>query len=427
MDQLSLPMLGEVGLKAIEAAIVNLDPDGDLVVLDVDAQRVTYSPRIRQHELIRDYVGEEEPVRAYLVVWLCTTGLYPPESLELERSYKYGRAGAAQLDVRISHPDDPDRAFALIETKPPTDWGGASDPRIEGQLFALTASDSETQVLSLLTAQVGNDGQPYLQSVTIDRASGLTFKRWVKAGRVHVEEFPVNYQEPTSIPFAPGTSRDLRMDVTRAQLERLRRELHNKLWGGSRDDNQIYAWLVRLLLTKIHDEKVTNHADPYHFQVLHVGTDKEPPAETVKRVNARHLDAYVRYVDSDAKQVESLDQSLFSAEEMQWVVESIQDISLTSAGRTSGDLLGAFFESITRDGFKQSKGLFFTHYNLAVFMLEVLGVGELAQEKLVSKAHERAIAVHHRPVLRERNFPAGCDAYDYATHRRASRSARSQP
>jgi len=51
------------------------------------------------------------------------------------RSYEYGSAGAAQLDVRISQPDNPDTSFWLIEVKAPAEWGGADDPRIRGQLF----------------------------------------------------------------------------------------------------------------------------------------------------------------------------------------------------------------------------------------------------------------------------------------------------
>ncbi|GII25356.1 HsdM family class I SAM-dependent methyltransferase [Planosporangium mesophilum] len=384
---LPLPQLGHVGQEALARAIRELDPEGEFVTLDVDAKQVTYSPRIRQHELIRDYVGEEEPVRAYLVAWLCTMGLYPPEALELERPYSYGRGGQAQVDVRISHADAPERAFAIIETKPPGDWGGSTDPRIRGQLFALTAENPDTSVLSLVTAQVGADGRPFLNTVTVDYRPGLTFQRWERDGRPHVEDFPVNYQEPTQVPYAPGTDRDLRTDLTRPQLDRIRRELHNKLWGGSRDDNQIYAWLVRLFLTKIHDEKVTNEGEAYRFQVRHRGTDKESASDTLKRVNECYQEAYQRYVDQDVTQVDPLDESLYSAEEVQWVVETLQGFSLTAAGRTTGDLLGTFFEAITREGFKQSKGLFFTHYNLAIFMLEVLGIGDLAEEKLTSRAH----------------------------------------
>ena len=381
-----LSHLSDAGVRALAEAIAAVDPDGEFVKLDAEARQVWYSPRIKQHEVIRDYVGEEEPVRAYLIAWLCTTGVYPPEALELERSYEYGRSGQAQLDVRISEPDSPDRAFALIEVKAPGMWGGPEDPQIRGQLFALTAADPDTKVLSLVTVQVGSE-TPTLTTVTIDYTSGLTYNRWVREGRPSIQDFPVNYQEPTEVPYAPGTDRDLRTDITRPQLDRIRRELHNKLWGGSRDDNQIYAWLVRLFLTKIHDEKVTDERAPYRFQVFHEGTTKETPLTTLNRISECYEEAYHRYVDIDAEDVDPLDETLFSADEVQWVVETLQDISITSAGRASGDLLGAFFEAITRDGFKQSKGLFFTHYNLAVFMLEVLEIEELAEQKLRSHAH----------------------------------------
>lgn len=377
--------LGPAGLQVLDQQIRELDPDGRFVTLDVENSQVFYCAEITQHERIRDYVGEEEPVRAYLVAWLCVVGGYPPACIELEKRYRFGRSTDMELDLRLTRPDGD--VFALVETKAPGDYHDIDDPRLEGQLFAPSGQEPGCRVLSLVTVEIGADETPVVNSVTIDYEQGLTFARWKREGSPHVDDFPINYGEPTHEPFRNGGPHDLRTDVTRPELDRLRRQLHDRLWGGSRDDNQIYAWLVRLFLTKIHDEKVTNNGDPYSVQVLRVGSRREPADVTLARINDRYLDAYRRYITPDARHVEPVNGGVFSPTETTWVVEMLQGLSLTAAGRSSGDLLGGFFESITRDGFKQSKGLFFTHYNLAVFMLEVLELPLLAEEKLKSNAH----------------------------------------
>lgn len=371
---------------ALEKAILELDPTGEYVKLDSSKRVVTYSSKIRQNELIADYVGYEEPVRAYFVAWLCTRGGYDPAALELEKRYNFGRESHSELDIRIAQPED-SAAYALIELKAPHDFKGSEDQRIEGQLFAPAGAEPECHLLCLATV-IADDGgnQPEIRTVTIAYDPALTYTTWTAGGRSHVADFPVNYNEPTQIPLAPDTGRDLRTNVSIAELDRLRRQLHDRLWGGSRDDNQIYSWLVKLFLTKILDEKLTDAGKPYVFQVLHEGSSKERPRTTLRRLNERYIDAHKRYITSTGR-IDPLDESLFSAQETQWVVELLQSISLTAAGRTSGDLLGAFFEAITRDNFKQSKGLFFTHYNLAVFMLEALEVPQLAEAKLASNAH----------------------------------------
>ena len=379
--------LTEEQLATIARATRDLDPEQEYVALDVEARHVEYKHPIRAHEAVGDYVGDEEAVRAFLVAWLCTLGGYPSECIDLEKRYLYGRDGHAELDIRVSDAGDVEKAFALIEVKAPHDFKGATDSRIEGQLFAIAGHEPDCQLLALATIEVGDEGSVAPNAVTIHYDPSLTYARWIGDGRTHVTDIPVAYDEPTQVPFAPGTDRDLRTDLDQKALDRLRRQLHDRLWGGSRDDNQIYAWLVKLFLTKILDEKLTDEGEPYKFQVMHEGARRESTSTTLERVSKRYADAYVRYVDPGEMRVEPLDEALFSAHETQWVVERLQGLSLTAAGRSCGDLLGSFFETITRDGFKQSKGLFFTHYNLAVFMLEVLEVGPLAEEKLRSNAH----------------------------------------
>jgi type I restriction enzyme M protein len=186
--------------------------------------------------------------------------------------------------------------------------------------------------------------------------------------------------------LAKGTANDLRGDVPAAQLDRLRRRLHEVLWRGSTPDNDIYEHVVRLFLTKIYDEKTTNVGDKYRFQRLYAGVQPETPDETFTRINALYSVAYARYLNAGGTDEPTrLDERKFSADQTAFVVELLQGISLTST--RSGDLLGAFFEGITRDGFKQSKGLFFTHMNITTFVVKALELDELALAKIQSAAH----------------------------------------
>jgi len=385
-DSLLAPLTSKQ-IASLAAAIKTLDPEEQYVQLDAVAKVVSYADEIIQHELISSYTGDEELVRAYFVAWLCTEGGYAPSALELEKRYNFGRDSRAELDIRVRREDDPDEAFALLELKAPSDWKGPEDARIEGQLFAMAGTEVAPDVLAIATVDVGADGGLITRAVTIAYSAALTYPQWVQAERPHVEEFPVSYNQPLPEPLTNTAERGLREDVTSKELDRIRKKLHNRLWGGSRDDNQIYAWLVKLLLTKIHDEKTTDDGEPYEFQVLHQGSKPETVEDTLRRIEAAYADAFKRYIDPNVVNPESLAAGPFTASEVQWVVKMLQGISVTSAGKSSGDLLGAFFESITRDGFKQSKGLFFTHYNIAIFMLNVLDVTGLAVSKLKQDVH----------------------------------------
>ncbi len=376
-----MPGLGADGRRAADA-ILTLDPTQQFVALDLTVPRVRYCDEIVAHENIGVFTGDEEVVRAYVVAWLCTQGGYSPVNMELEKRYPYGRGGSCELDILVKHADG--TPYALIELKSPDAWQGPTAADIDGQLFAPASREHGSSVLCYATVEAAAGGDPVIRSITIAFEAGLTYTAWA-SDRTYDDHIPVNYGEPVHTHFENGGSRPLRSEVSKQQLDRMRAQLHNKLWGGSRDDNAIYAYVVKLFLTKIHDEKFTARGERYQFQIYYTGSTRETPQETFARINDRYLAAHTRYISPE--QVEPLNAADFSAVELAWVVELLQEVSLTAAGRTNGDILGAFFEAITRDGFKQSKGLFFTHYNLAVFMLAALDVPEMAVKRLMSPGH----------------------------------------
>ena len=379
-------------LRAIQNEIETMDPSHEIVHLDVSAQSVRYSEAIQTHEQINVYSGDEEPTRAYIVTWLCKIAGYPPDTLCLEHRYPFGSSNSVELDIRIALPDGSGQAYALIEVKSFDNFKSESAQQIDGQLFTPASKENQStlKVLALASVAVGASGEPSITAMTIPYSPGLSYSDWNANGGASSDSIPINYGAPTVSARICGSSNDLRTDLGRQELDALRRTLHDRLWGGSRDDNQIYAWLTRLFLAKIHDEKQTNVGDAYAFQIRPDGLVAEKPEVTVERVEKTFSAAYKRYIATSDTQTSTVDLSsdgLFPQSELLWVVEQLQDISLSAAGVNSGDLLGSFFEAITRDGFKQSKGLFFTHYNLATFMAAAMDLPELAEHKLQTARH----------------------------------------
>lgn len=62
-------------------------------------------------------------------------------------------------------------------------------------------------------------------------------------------------------------------------------------------------------------------------------------------------------------------------------------MSITKGAALNGDVIGAFFEEILRIGFKQDKGMYFTHSNLVRFMIEVIDLDGLTTKTWNESTH----------------------------------------
>jgi len=377
----ALASLGADGLAKLSAALLTLDPEGRFVSLDVEGGTVRYALEIIQHSEVSSSIGEEEPCRAYLVAWLCTEGGYLPANIELEKAYSIGRPKrGARLDILLKHPDG--TTYSLIEVKSPAEYAVDADRFIEGQLFNIAPLEPGRRVLAYATVDV--NGEPAPSALSIEYADGDAFASWVASGRPSAASLPVSYGQAVHEHLVKGGANDLRPDVPQVDLDRLRKRLHDVLWRGTTPDNDVYEHVVRLFLAKIYDEKTTDEGDRYRFQRHFTGVQPESAQATFDRVQDLYREAYERYLLNPGGAIAELDSRKFSPEQTAFVVELLQGIALTST--RSGDVLGGFFEGITREGFKQSKGLFFTHANIATFLVEALELGELAIQKAQSRA-----------------------------------------
>ncbi len=190
--------------------------------------------------------------------------------------------------------------------------------------------------------------------------------------------FPKQYALPTFQPFVNGPARALRTDVTTAELRAIAATFHSAFFA-EHADTEIFTQLVKLLLAKIYDERNTRNGADYKFQVLQKNGQEESASQVALRVHELYEKAKKNLVEADA--ADHLDAAIFPPQMVKSAVKALQSISVSGGAALNGDLVGAFFEQIMRVGFKQDKGMYFTHANLVWFMLEVLDLGGLTVQK----------------------------------------------
>src|SRR3989344_4968692 len=188
-----------------------------------------------------------------------------------------------------------------------------------------------------------------------------------------------------------GGKKDLDVSFTHEQLNGLRKNLHNVLWGGGgTDDNDVFSSLVNIILAKIQDESEKEEGEEYDFQIrtFKDGESFESNEQLFEKINElykRELKQRLNIVD-EAKLKKSfvIDENKFSLTKLKYTVAELERFSFVDGKNNfdGKDILGDFFEGIIREGFKQTKGQFFTHINIVKFMLWGLQLDKLAIERV---------------------------------------------
>ena len=363
--------------------IKRLDPNEEIVRIDLERNEIRYNQEIKQHRKIRE-LTKEEIVRAYVVTKLVTQLGYTKDCIELEKEHVIGRRKkrtSARIDVLVKKPDDTYNTFMIIEVKAPDVFDHEMD-EIKTQLFQLARLERGTQFLIYYTAQVSNI-QIKERVVSISYSIYDSYRKWEKEGKPNYMGIPKEYALIKKPIFTKGGVPDLSKDVDKAELEQKRKDLHNVLWGGGRyHGNEIFNFVMKLFLAKIYDEKETETGKAYEFQIFYENGKSEKPEKTYERVNKRYKTALRRYLKYSEKEtrnrdVRKLGDKTIDVRKVKYVVESFQDISLTE---NIYDILGDFFERFLWGEFKQSKGQFFTHPNIVNFIIQGLDAGKLSND-----------------------------------------------
>lgn len=339
--------------------------------------------------------GDEEVVRAFLVDRLVNELDYKAENIEIEKEYSV-KAGHAKLAPRIDIivKDDQGDPFFFIETKAPDTFEKDKDV-IEGQLFSLAhaeekAHKNKVKYLVYYTADIQN-GSILDKAIIIDYTKYNNYADWENDGFISIStELTAGYGEPQKQPLIKGHDKyDLRTKINREEIKGLGKNLHDVLWGGGgTNDSEIFYSLVNIILAKIQDEYEKEDGQAYDFQIYQYGNHIEASEKIYQRLNDLYKRALKQQLNISEEQKINDDsivnRNKFPVNKLIYTVQSLENFSFLE-GRSSldgKDILGDFFESITRDGFKQHKGQFFTPTPIVNFLLYGLQLDRLSIERL---------------------------------------------
>jgi len=363
--------------------------------INIEKVTVSYSEKVKLNRVLKALTGDEEIVRAFLIDRLVNELDYKPENLEIEKEYSV-KAGHGKLAPRIDVlvKDEKGNPFFFIEVKAPDKFEKDKN-EIEGQLFSLAQAeekDFKTKVKYLVyyTLELVEE-QIVDKSIIIDFEKYPTYTDWETDGFISIgSELTAGYGEPKKQPLIKGDDKhDLRTKINRTEIEYLGRDLHNKLWGGGgTNDSEIFYSLVNIILAKIQDEYEKQDGQEYDFQIYQYGHNVESAEKIFDRVNGLYKRALKEQLNvSEQQKIDDdsvINRNKFPLNKLIYTVQSLENFSFLE-GRSSldgKDILGDFFESITRDGFKQNKGQFFTPTNVVNFLLYALQLDNLAIERL---------------------------------------------
>ena len=384
----------QINRTAIENYI-DAQPIKAVTMLDIDNMQIRYNSDIKSARTIEDITGEEELVRAILLTKLANEYKYPLSSLEIEKTYSIGRPKVINPRIDVMVKDEDGNVFMFIELKAPDKFTEDQDQVIEKQLFNLAGSEialgHSIKYLVLLSCDL-LDGSFKNNAILIDYERYNSFESW-KDERDYADEVPVGYGKALKKPYIKGGDKDLETHYSKKNIDNMRVNLHNVLWGGGgTDDNEVFSSLVNIILAKIQDESEKEDGEKYDFQSFSYADGESGTLETnetlFERINTLYRRALKErmYILDDKKINKSyvVNEEKFSLSKLKYAVTTLERYSLVD-GKNSydgKDILGDFFEGIIRDGFKQSKGQFFTHVNIVTFMLWALQVDKLAIERI---------------------------------------------
>lgn len=381
-----------MNIQAIKAYI-DSQPQKVVTLFDYEQCKISYDNRIRGWD-IREIKGDEEVVRAYLLTKLVNELGYLPEHIEIEHKYTAGRphTNTSRIDVIVR--DSNGDAFLFMELKAPNAYS-TDDATIEEQLFKVSgmerAEGNKVKYLVLYTIDENGDN-PNDECVIIDNEKYSTYAEWEEM-RNSTNALPARYGKAQKVPYIKGSEHDLETNFYENMLSSIQSDLHNVLWGGGgTDDNEVFSSLTNLILAKIQDEDEKEDGQTYDFQSLSFEKDGDEEFESnetlFERINALYRRALTEklYILDQGEIGKSyvVDTKKFSLSKLKYAVQKLEGLSLVD-GKNSidgKDILGDFFEGIIRDGFKQSKGQFFTHTNIVRFMLWGLQTDKLAIKRI---------------------------------------------
>ena len=352
---------------------------GAAVTVDKTTETVSYNSAIASDESHIKSADPEELAHAVMIGLLHSTAYrYPVTALCHELHFAHGSKGSKSDEVDIIIRDEDQLPYAVVELKAASEFDREKDDAIKNQLFGTAPLVGSPKLLVYATVEPKGT-QPKLRSICIDYTKHKTYDAWKQENEPHSPVFPEDYRDLGFEPYVNQGPNDLDLDSTQADFRAVALAFHNEFFG-EHPDNTIFVNLVKCLLAKIHDERTRKTGEAYDFQIFNKNGKPELATDVFKRVNALYVSAYKRHINSAATDIDEINPKEFSEANVKAVVQALQAISITKGAARHGDIIGAFFEEILRAGFKQDRGMYFTHDNIVRFMVEVVDLAGLTRE-----------------------------------------------
>ena len=380
--------------KDLVKLYIDEQPTKIVTKLDLENEKLEYDKIVQCQK--RTDAKPEELCRAFLLTRLANELGYAPDRIEIERQYTAGRPHTNTSRIDIIVRDSSGNAFLFIEVKNQEEYATIEkDSVIEEQLFKVAGMErTEGHNVKYLVLYTTNDASGTItdECIIIDNEKYPSFSDW-EVTRDFTNTIPAHYGKAQKTPYVKASAKDLETDFTNEMLNQLQSDLHNVLWGGGgTDDNEVFSSLTNLILSKIQDEDEKEDGDTYDFQSLTFDKDGDEEFETNEQLFERINELYRRALKSklyilDENELNKsyvVDTKKFSLSKLKYAVQKMEGLSFVDGKNSlSGkDILGDFFEGIIRNGFKQSKGQFFTHINIVRFMLYALQTDKLAIKRI---------------------------------------------
>lgn len=395
------PLTKEERINYVKS-IKYLDPDGEVISINEDLTEFSYNNLIQSYETISPPIKDEELVRAFLVVALIKRYMYPINKIKIETTVGLGGSSgltqySPQNDIIVMNPNNED-PYLFIEVKRPQKYTSSMDRAIEDQLFKpvkeVTRFNNAKYLIyvSIFTPSFDEDFPIKFISIDYDRYKTLTdarsiFRTWVNDSRpIAFTDIPTNYGEALIVDYVKGSDNDLNENLNKREIKAKWKAIWDKIWGGTVEDNRKFGEFNKLLLAKIYDERKKKVGETYDFQIKHVTGVPQSPKLVFHHIDSLYKLAFKKYLgkneDREIK-IEGLDNKVLDENVIYDIVKILQDISLANNVYKNIDILGEFYETVIRDAFKQTKGLYLTSPNVVLTIIAGLRIEDVVEKTLV--------------------------------------------
>lgn len=388
-------------------AIKHLDPDETYVICDESADTLSYS-NIIESPNITGKPEDEELTRALIVVNLIKKYNYDPKQLILEpgctitvpgRNSTPITSAGFRNDIGIKTAD---LSFfdKMIEVKRITDYKDRNDSLIKKQLFDPVEQlnvFSNVKELYYVSCDIPLTVDSFpLQCIGIDLCKVKTYDNWEEKGKptYFIDIVPNGEKAVKTVLYkkiADGATiekgdKDLNCNFNNEAIRRAWRKIWDAIWGGTLESNNKFENFNKILLAKIYDERKTKNGSFYQFQRKILAGEPQSDKDLSLDVDLLYKKAYLEYFSKDSnidfKDIKGIDFDEFPHSLVATCVETLHTYSFEKSKYKNVDILGEFYETVIRDSFKQTKGLFLTHPNIVLFILSALEIDNLVCNKL---------------------------------------------